>query len=65
MTWLHLWNDTKNETHKYSGKTVSQCHFVHHKSHKDRPQIESGPPLRKALSTSRYLSLLPYTKLLR
>jgi hypothetical protein len=29
---------------KYSGKTLSQCHFVHHKSHMDWPGTEPGPP---------------------
>jgi hypothetical protein len=29
---------------EYSGKTMSQCYFVHHKSHMDWPGIEPGPP---------------------
>jgi hypothetical protein len=29
---------------KYSEKTLSQYHFVHHKSDMDRPGIEHGPP---------------------
>jgi hypothetical protein len=33
---------------KYSGKNLSQCHFVHHKSQIDRPGIEPGPPRREA-----------------
>jgi hypothetical protein len=26
------------------GEYLSQCHFIHHKSHTDRPRIEPGPP---------------------
>jgi hypothetical protein len=33
---------------KYSGKNLSQCHFVHHKSHMDGPGIEPGPPRLEA-----------------
>jgi hypothetical protein len=37
------WN-CKRVKPKYSGKKLSQCHFVHHKSHMDWPGIETGPP---------------------
>jgi hypothetical protein len=47
----HRWNETNRGKPKYSGKNLSQCHFVHHKSHKDRRGIESGPP--------RYVLFLP------
>jgi hypothetical protein len=29
------WNETDRGKPKYSGKNLSQCHFVHHKSHLD------------------------------
>jgi hypothetical protein len=29
------------------GKILSQCHFVHHKSHMYRPGIEPWPPRRE------------------
>jgi hypothetical protein len=29
----HQWNDIDREKPNYSGKNLSQCHFVHHKSH--------------------------------
>jgi hypothetical protein len=31
----HQWNEIDREKTKYSGKTLSQYHFVHHKSHVD------------------------------
>jgi hypothetical protein len=36
----HRWNDIDRGKPKYSGKNLSQCHFVHHKSHMDWPEIE-------------------------
>jgi hypothetical protein len=41
----HRWNEIDREKPKYSGKKLSECHFVHHKSHMDGPRIEPGPPL--------------------
>jgi hypothetical protein len=29
----HRWNETDRAKPKNSGKNLSQCHFVHHKSH--------------------------------
>jgi hypothetical protein len=31
----HRWNDIDRGKQTYSGKSLSQCHFVHHKSHMD------------------------------
>jgi hypothetical protein len=31
----HRWNDIDKGEPKYSGKNLSQYHFVHHKSHVD------------------------------
>jgi hypothetical protein len=40
----HQWNEIGMGKRKYSGKNLSQCRFVHHKSHMDWPGIEPGPP---------------------
>jgi hypothetical protein len=40
----HGWNEIDRRKPKYSGKNLSQCHFVYHKSHMDSPGIEPGPP---------------------
>jgi hypothetical protein len=40
----HRWNEIGRGKPKYSGKNLSQFHFVYHKSHMDRPGIEPGPP---------------------
>jgi hypothetical protein len=31
----HQWNETDRIKPKYPRKNLSQCHFVHHKSHMD------------------------------
>ena len=31
----HWWNEIDRGKPKYSGKNLSQCHSVHHKSHMD------------------------------
>jgi hypothetical protein len=38
----HRWNEIDWGKPKYSGKTLSQCHFVHHKSHKSRDRTRAS-----------------------
>ena len=40
MSIEHKLNDTDRRNPEYPEKTLSQCHFVHHKSHTDRPGTE-------------------------
>ena len=40
----HQWNETDRGKPKYVGKNLSQCHFIHHKSHMDSPEIEPELP---------------------
>jgi hypothetical protein len=44
----HRWNEIDRVKPKYSGKNLSQDHFVHHKVHMDWPGFEPGPPLWEA-----------------
>jgi hypothetical protein len=40
----HRWNEIDRGKPKYTGKNLSQCQFVHHKSHMNWPGIETGLP---------------------
>jgi hypothetical protein len=40
--------DEHRETQNYSEKNLSQCYFVHHKSHMDCPGMESKLPHAEA-----------------
>jgi hypothetical protein len=39
----HRWKDTERRRPKYLEKYQYQCHFVHHKSHMNWPEIEPKP----------------------
>jgi hypothetical protein len=44
----HRWNGIDRGKPKYSGRNLSQCHFVHHKSQMEWPENEPGSPRWKA-----------------
>jgi hypothetical protein len=44
LVMQHRWNEIDRGKPKYSYKNLSQCHFIHHKSHMDWTGIESPPP---------------------
>jgi hypothetical protein len=46
----HWWNEIDRGKPKYSGKNLSQCHFVHYKSHMDYPGLRGERPATNRLS---------------
>jgi hypothetical protein len=50
----HRWSEIDRGKPKYSGKNLSQCHFVHHKSHMDRPGIRLPLCLKNVIKPEIY-----------
>jgi hypothetical protein len=46
----HQWNEIDRGKPKYWRKKLSQCHFVHHKSHMNDPDLRGGMPATNRLS---------------
>jgi hypothetical protein len=46
----HRWNEIDRGKPKYSEKTLSQWHLVHHKSHMDQPGLRGESPVTNRLS---------------
>jgi hypothetical protein len=49
----HRWNGTGRRNPKYSGRNLSQSHFVHQKSHMDCPGVRCERPATNRLSHAR------------
>ena len=48
MCMAHWWNDADRRKPKYPDETLSQCYFVHHKSHMGWSESELRSPLWEA-----------------
>ena len=44
----HLWDVTERGKLRFKEKNLSQCPFLHNKSHMNWPDIENRPPGREA-----------------
>jgi hypothetical protein len=74
MNMEQWWNDSGRVKPKNSEKSLPQYHFVHQKSHMDRPGREPGPPRWERPATNRlshgtafknklYLNISTFTEL--
>ena len=64
------WNDTDREAPMYLDRNLSQCHFVHHKPHRDWPGLNpvirgEGPATDGVKHDSYFYPLFPQTNLLK